>query len=96
MDDCVGVDVLDATPECWLPVPGYEGLYEVSNLGHIRSFYVLGCRGEVGPRSHLLKPAPATKTCYPTVLLCADGIQKTGVCTSSSCLPLPVPAPKGW
>ena len=23
--------------ECWKPIPGYEGLYEASNLGNIRS-----------------------------------------------------------
>lgn len=29
---------MDATPEeHWLPVVGYEGLYEVSNLGRVRS-----------------------------------------------------------
>jgi hypothetical protein len=27
----------DVTPERWRPVPGYEGLYEVSSLGRIRS-----------------------------------------------------------
>ena len=25
------------TPERWLPVPGYEGLYEASDQGHVRS-----------------------------------------------------------
>ena len=25
------------TPEIWKPVVGYEGLYEVSNLGNVRS-----------------------------------------------------------
>lgn len=30
-------DMDDATPECWLPVPGHEGLYEVSDLGRVRS-----------------------------------------------------------
>lgn len=28
---------MDATPEEWRPVVGYEGLYEVSNLGRVRS-----------------------------------------------------------
>lgn len=28
---------MDATPEEWLPVVGYEGLYEVSNRGRVRS-----------------------------------------------------------
>lgn len=27
----------DATPERWLPVPGYEGFYDASDLGRIRS-----------------------------------------------------------
>jgi hypothetical protein len=27
----------DVTPERWLPVPGYEGLYEASSLGMVRS-----------------------------------------------------------
>lgn len=27
----------DATPERWLPIPGYEGYYEASDLGRIRS-----------------------------------------------------------
>src|SRR5580704_3863138 len=27
----------DVTPERWLPVVGYEGLYEVSDLGRVRS-----------------------------------------------------------
>jgi hypothetical protein len=29
--------VPDATHETWLPVPGWEGLYEVSDLGRVRS-----------------------------------------------------------
>ena len=28
---------MTAGPERWLPVPGYEGLYEVSDLGQVRS-----------------------------------------------------------
>ena len=27
----------DETPEEWRPVVGYEGLYEVSDLGRVRS-----------------------------------------------------------
>jgi hypothetical protein len=27
----------DTTPERWLPVPDYEGLYEVSDMGQVRS-----------------------------------------------------------
>lgn len=25
--------------ELWMPVPGYEGSYEVSNLGNVRSLF---------------------------------------------------------
>lgn len=35
--DYQGVDVADATPERWLPIPGYEGFYEVSDHGRVRS-----------------------------------------------------------
>lgn len=29
--------ITEAQPERWLPIPGYEGLYEVSSLGRVRS-----------------------------------------------------------
>ena len=32
------VEVIEAPDEVWLPVVGYEGLYEVSDYGRIRSF----------------------------------------------------------
>ncbi len=31
--------MLRITREKWKPVPGYEGYYDVSNLGHLRSYY---------------------------------------------------------
>lgn len=43
--DWLGVDVDDATPERWRPVPGYEGLYEVSDLGNVRSVDHTSIRG---------------------------------------------------
>lgn len=33
--------------ECWLPVPGYEGFYEVSDLGRVYSFPRLGTSGGI-------------------------------------------------
>lgn len=33
-------------PESWLPVVGYEGLYEVSDLGQVRSLDRTDCRGK--------------------------------------------------
>lgn len=43
-------------PERWLPVPGFEGFYEVSDMGRIRSVRHMTA---VGPRGgNLLKPFP--------------------------------------
>lgn len=44
------------TAEQWLPIPGFEGRYEVSNLGRVRS------------RTRVLKPS-AGSTGYPHVSL---------------------------
>lgn len=48
--------------ERWLPVPGYAGLYEVSDMGNVRS-----ARRRRGSRGGLLKPAltggPPAKLC---------------------------------
>ena len=44
----------DVTPECWLPVPMWDGWYEVSDLGRVRSTphdTDMGLRG-----GHILKP----------------------------------------
>ena len=65
----------DATPECWLPVIGYEGLYEVSDLGNVRSLH-RSCRPRL--RGDLLTPAPtggaSPRLC---VVLYKDGAKKT-------------------
>ena len=52
--------------EVWKPVPDYEGLYEVSNLGRVRSLYN-GYR--------ILKQAIGTRG-YKNVCLCRKGTQK--------------------
>lgn len=51
-------------PERWLPVPGYEGLYEVSDLGNVR------------PVRRLLKPQVNTHG-YLSVTLSRSGKTKT-------------------
>lgn len=43
----------DVTPERWLPVPGYEGLYEISDQGRVRSFHA-------SRSGRMLKPSPAS------------------------------------
>lgn len=63
--------------EIWKPIVGWEGLYEVSNLGNVRSVdryvmqrdYVRFCKGK------MLKPT-LHKTNYYIVTLRNSGIQK--------------------
>lgn len=52
--------------EIWKDIKGYEGLYKVSNMGH-----VLGMRGKI------LKPIRNTKSGYIQIYLCSiNGIRK--------------------
>lgn len=59
-------DSTDTTVERWLPIPGYEGLYSVSNFGRIRRDSA--CRSTFSGR--ILKPN-TTKDGYKTVELSA-------------------------
>ena len=57
--------------EEWRPVPNYEGLYEVSNIGNVRSLPRLG--------THTIKPtliSPHLRCGYYHVTLWKDNIQK--------------------
>ena len=56
--------------EIWKPVIGYEGLYEVSDMGRVRSLPRFGTKGGI------LKPAP-NGTGYLCVGLCKNGEQET-------------------
>ena len=61
--------------EEWKDIKGYEGLYQVSNLGRVKSL----CRNEEGHtksycrKEKILKPA---KTHYLFVCLCKNGVKK--------------------
>ena len=55
----------DETPEEWRPVVGYEGLYEVSDLGRVRSSYF--------KRTKILKPVFKGRG-YPAVNLYKDRV----------------------
>jgi hypothetical protein len=64
--------------ELWLPVVGYEGLYEVSNFGAVRS---LGRRmTTVDGRTRIYPPRPVrgwlANTGYPTASLSRDGVKR--------------------
>lgn len=58
--------------ERWLAVPGYEGRYEISDHGRVRS--LLAWRGRPGPR--IINPTCDTHG-YPTVSLYRDGERTT-------------------
>lgn len=49
--------------ECWLPVSGYEGLYEVSDLGRVKSFH---------RRAPAILTGGTDKDGYPIVALWKD------------------------
>lgn len=63
--------------EQWKPVVGYEGLYEVSNLGRVKSLAreVVGHGGSTYRiMDRILKPAGGR---YPQVALCKGGTSKS-------------------
>jgi NUMOD4 motif len=70
MDDSASMD------ERWLPVVGYEGLYEVSDLGRIRSLdrIVITQRGPWRYKGKTLEPHISNRG-YPEVSLCRAGEQ---------------------
>lgn len=63
-----------STIETWKPIPGYEGIYEVSDHGNVRSLDRLGADGR------RLKGKPmkqSLKDRYPFVTLCRNAKYKT-------------------
>lgn len=63
------------TQERWLAVPGYEGSYEVSCRGRVRSLDRRDSRGH-RRRGKLLTPG-AAEGAHPTVALCVNGIARS-------------------
>lgn len=62
--------------ERWLPVPGYEDAYEVSDRGRVRSLERRAlCRGGATRRvtERILRPVPRTGTRFSQVTLSCDG-----------------------
>lgn len=64
--------------ENWKPIPGYEGYYEVSDLGRVKSLarvvpHPTVPAGEIPLRERILKQSPIR---YPAVNLSRDGRQK--------------------
>ena len=59
---------METVTETWLPIPGYEGRYDVSDQGRVRSW--LPCRGMAIPR--VLRPG-INRGGYPLVVLYFNG-----------------------
>ena len=55
---------IEAVPVVWKQIAGFEGLYEISTLGHVRNN-----KGEI--KKHGIKRTSGT--CYKTVKLWKDG-----------------------
>ena len=60
--------------EIWEDIKGYEGLYQISNLGNIKSNYIWTGRMYIY-KPHLIKPTIA-KNGYYRVSLCKEGKTK--------------------
>lgn len=61
--------------EIWKPVVGYEGLYEVSNWGRVKSFdtYRKGSNGSIRIYKGRILKQGTTKYGYKYVVLCKNG-----------------------
>lgn len=65
--------------EIWRPVVGYEGWYEVSTLGRVRSLsrtILCNNRYEAFYKGKILSPTPNVRWRYMTLYLCKDGVRK--------------------
>lgn len=70
--------VADLGVEFWKDIPEYEGLYQASNYGRVKSlsrYYKTGRGGIQLLPERILKASPDTNG-YPGVLLCKNGKQK--------------------
>lgn len=64
------------SPERWLPVVGYEGLYEISDHGRVRSLDRLVKRSSTSTRiekGRIMQPGSGKRTGHKHVNLSADG-----------------------
>ncbi len=61
---------MNDTPERWLPLPGYEGIYDVSDQGRVRSWAPWRSQPVPRIRSQYLRPDG-----HKGLALCNDGVQ---------------------
>lgn len=57
--------------EQWKDVVGYEGLYQVSDMGRVKRVIGYSCKTE-----RILKPYQCLRGGYPQVMMCKDGKRK--------------------
>lgn len=84
--------------EVWKPVPGYEGSYEVSNLGRVRALprWVNSKNGSFAlKRMKIMSGSPNGKTGYPEVKLAKNGSSRGHSVHRLVCLAFHGPAPDG-
>jgi hypothetical protein len=87
------------TPEIWRPIEGYEGLYEVSNLGRVRRLEAKvwsrnrwgRCR--ITRKAGVLKPLRLGNTKYLGVQLCKEGKISARTIHSMVCIAFHGPRP---
>jgi len=74
----IGDGYFTLADEEWRPVVGYEGLYDVSNYGHVRSYYIEHLRGKIATTPQSVCSMHACKQRgmefgYSRVALCKGG-----------------------
>ena len=87
-DDVVSTDSLPG--ESWLPIPGWEGMYEVSDLGRVRSL-----PRKNHPRLTLLASYPMKRGGYTAVSLSRDNHTHTSAVHKLVALAFLGPRPDG-
>ena len=69
---------LTARTERWLPIPDFEGIYEVSNYGRVRSLnriILTSDRRKLHLKGRIKKPTPNIKSGHLLIMLWKDNVQ---------------------
>jgi hypothetical protein len=62
--------------EIWKAIEGFEGLYEISNMGRVKSLARVAHRPKVGPLpvKEKIRCTPLNTSGYPSIFLSKDGV----------------------
>jgi hypothetical protein len=80
--------------EQWKPIPGFEGVYEVSDLGNVRSLARTNAQGK-RYKGKLLTPATVPRTGIRQVVLFKDGARHSSTIHKLVLTAFVGPAPEG-